>query len=157
MLNTIKINAQRFLSCKRTRGKQLGLTPHVGWGGFGRHERKCLQQEECDTNSDSNGLWIDSNPKFNLGRSPRLLVSQSPQTDVADVERRWKGKERLVEESSRPDSSLIKCIGTANPIVDAAHNATTKSKHMSASDLVVLSDEDEPILDPENDKFNLAN
>jgi hypothetical protein len=42
-------------------------------------------------------------------------------------------------------------------MADAADNDTTKSRDTFASDPIVLSDEDEPIPDPENDKFNLAN
>lgn len=44
-----------------------------------------------------------------------------------------------------------------NPMVDAAYNYTTKSRDTFASDPIVLSNEDEPIPDPKNDKFNLAN
>jgi hypothetical protein len=39
----------------------------------------------------------------------------------------------------------------------AAHDDTTKSRDTSASDPILLSDEDKPIPDLENDKFNLAN
>jgi hypothetical protein len=44
-----------------------------------------------------------------------------------------------------------------NPMADTTNNDTAKSRDTSASDPIVLSDEDEPVPDPENDKFNLAN
>jgi hypothetical protein len=157
MLRTVNVSAQLFLSCKRTRAEQMGLTPHVGRGVFGQPEQKRLRQDERDTDSDSDGLWVNGNPEFNLRWSPWSPSSQSPQTDIADAERRRKSKERLVEESSGPAIRLTKNTGIANPILDAAHNETTKSNDTSALDPIVLSDEDEPVLDPENDKFNLAN
>jgi hypothetical protein len=68
MLRTVDVSAQLFLSCKRTHVEQLGLTPHTGGGegGFGRPEQKRLRQDEHDTHSDLNGLWVDGNPEFNL-------------------------------------------------------------------------------------------
>jgi hypothetical protein len=157
MLRTIDVSAQLFLSSKRTRAEQMGLTPHAGQGVFGRPEQKRLRQDERDIDSELDGLWVDGNPEFNLRRSPWSPGSQSPQTDTADAERRRKGKERLVEESSGPDIRLTKNTRIANPISDAPHNDTTKSNDTSALDPIVLSDEDEPVPDPENDKFNLAN
>jgi hypothetical protein len=93
MLRTVDVSAQLFLSCKRTRGEQLGFTPHATGGVFGRPEQKRLWQDERDIDSDSEGLWVDGNPEFNLGRSPWSPNSHSPQTDATVVERRRKGKE----------------------------------------------------------------
>jgi hypothetical protein len=66
MLRTVNVSAQLFLSCKRTRAEQMGLTPHVGRGVFGQPEQKRLRQDERDTDSDSDGLWVNGNPEFNL-------------------------------------------------------------------------------------------
>jgi hypothetical protein len=43
-----------------------------------------------------------------------------------------------------------------NPKVDAPRNDTTKSRDTSTLDPIVLFDEDDPVLDLEDDKFNLA-
>jgi hypothetical protein len=91
-LRTIDVSAQLFLSCKRTRGEQLGFIPYAAGGVFGRLEQKHLRQDERDTDSDSEGLWIDGNPEFNLGRSPWSPGSHSPQRDDAVAERRRKNK-----------------------------------------------------------------
>lgn len=83
-----------------------GSLPMLLGGFLVGPSKKRLRQDEFDTDSDSEGLCIDGNLEFNLGRSPWLPSSHSPQTDAAVVERRWKGKERLVWESSRHDSRL---------------------------------------------------
>jgi hypothetical protein len=156
-LRTVDVNSQLFLTSKRTRVEQQGFTPHAAGGFFGRPEQKRLRQREPDTDSETEGVWVDSNPEINTGGSPWSHGSESPEPDAAVAERRRKGKEQVVGEYSRPDSRLSNSTLPENPKGDAAPNDSTKSKDTFALDPILLSDEDEPVPDPENDKFNLAN
>jgi hypothetical protein len=156
-LRTVDINSQLFLTSKRTQVEQQEFTPHAAGGFFGQPEQKRLRQQEPDTDSETEGVWIDDNPEINSGGSLWLHGSQSPEPDAAVAEKRRKGKEHVVGEYSRPDSRLSNSALPKNPKGDAAPNDSKKSKDTSALDPILLSDEDEPIPDPENDKFNLAN
>ena len=44
-----------------------------------------------------------------------------------------------------------------NPMADVIDNDIAKSRDTSTLDLIMLSDDDEPVPYPKNDKFNLAN
>jgi hypothetical protein len=156
-LRTMDVNSQVFLSSKHARGEQLRFTPHVVGGIFGQLEQKRLQQDEPDIDSDPQGLWVEGDLEGNIGGSPWSPGFESPHLDAAIIERRWKGKDRVVGECSRPDTRLSKSSVLKNPTADAPRGDANKSKDTSATDLIVLSDEDDPVPDPEDDKFNLAN
>jgi hypothetical protein len=100
---------------------------------------------------------MEGDPEGNIGGSPWLPSYESPHLDAAVAQRRWKGKDRVVGECSRPDTRLSKSSVLKNPTADAPRGDANKSKDTSATDLIVLSDEDDPVPDPEDDKFNLAN
>ena len=86
-----------------------------------------------------------------------MLGFESPHLDVAIIERRWKAKDRVVGECSCPDIRFSKSSVLKNPMADAPHGDANKSKDTSATYLIVLSNEDDPIPYPEDDKFNLVN
>jgi hypothetical protein len=100
---------------------------------------------------------VEGDPEGNIEGSSWSPGSESPHLDAAIVERRWKGKDRVVGECSRPDTRLSKSSVLENPKADVPCGNTNKSKDTSAMDPIVLSDEDDPVPDPEDDKFNLAN
>jgi hypothetical protein len=77
--------------------------------------------------------------------------------DAAIIEKRRKGKERVVGECSHPNTRLSKSSALENLKADAPPRDANKSKDTSATDPIMLSDEDDLVPDPENDKFNLAN
>jgi hypothetical protein len=156
-LRTVDVSSQLFLTSKRSRVEQQGFTPHAAGGFFGRPEQKRLRQQEPDIDSETEGVWVDGNPEINTKESPWSHGSQSPELDAAVAEKRWKGKEQVVGEYSRPDSRLSNSALLENPKGDVAPIDSTKSKDLSALDPILLFDEDEPVPDPENDKFNLAN
>jgi hypothetical protein len=101
---TVDVSFQLFLSSKRACGEQLQFTLHAARGIFGRPEQKQLRQDEPDTDSDPEGLWVEGDPEGNIGGSPWSPSSESPHLDAAVIERRWKGKDKVVEECSRPNT-----------------------------------------------------
>jgi hypothetical protein len=100
---------------------------------------------------------VEGDPKNNIGGSSWSPRSESPHLNIAIAERRRKGKDRVLGECSRPDTRLSKSSALENPKADAPREDTNKSKDTFATDPIVLSDEDDPIPDLENDKFILAN
>jgi hypothetical protein len=73
-------------------------------------------------------VWVHGNPEINTGGSPWSHGSQSPEPDAAVTEKRWKGKEQVVGEYSRPNSRLSNSALLENPKGDAAPNDSTKIK-----------------------------
>jgi hypothetical protein len=72
------------------------------------------------------------------------------------AERRRKENERVME-CSRLEGRLSKSIFVDNPTANAPTKGAAQKKETSAEDPFVLSDDDDPVPDPEHDKFNLAN
>jgi hypothetical protein len=100
---------------------------------------------------------VEGDPEGNIGGSSWSPGSESPHLDIAIIERRRKDKDRVVGECSCPDTRLSKLSVLENSKADAPRGDANKSKNTFATDPIVLSDEDDPIPDPKDDKFNLAN
>jgi hypothetical protein len=72
------------------------------------------------------------------------------------AERRREGKQAVVE-CPRPEANLAKSNVAKTPTAKAPTEGSLQQKETSAEDPFLLSDDDDPVPDPEHDKFNLAN
>jgi hypothetical protein len=72
------------------------------------------------------------------------------------AERRQKGKQ-AVAECPRPEANLAKSNVAKTPETEAPTEKAPQQKATSAEEPFLLSDDDDPVPDPEHDKFNLAN
>jgi hypothetical protein len=72
------------------------------------------------------------------------------------AEKRRKGKQ-AVAECPRPEANLAKSNVAETPTAEAPTEGAPQQKETSAEDPFLLSDDDDPVLDLEHDKFNLAN
>lgn len=107
-LRTVDLNSQLFLTSKCTCGEQLGFTPHVARRNFGRLEQNRLRHNNPKTDSDLEGFLLEGDLEGNIGGSSWLPSSESPYLDAVIVERRWKGKDRVVGDCSCPNTRLSK-------------------------------------------------
>jgi hypothetical protein len=134
------------------RGEQLQITGglYVGGGVFARPEqnRECILDSETKTDSEE-GEQISRGSPWSKGY-------EDEQANVAMAERRRKGKQ-AVTECSRPDANPAKSHVAENPTAKAPTERVLQQNETSAEDPFVLSDDDDPVPDPEHDKFNLAN
>jgi hypothetical protein len=67
------------------------------------------------------------------------------------------GRVTTLPESPHPEGRLSQLSVLENPTASAPTQGVVQRKETSAADPFVLSDDDEPVPDPEHDKFNLAN
>jgi hypothetical protein len=151
-LRTVDVNSQLFLSSKQTRGKQLQITGglYVGGGVFARPEQNRERISDSETETDSEeGEQIS-------GGSPWSEGYEDEQANAAMAERRRKGKQ-AVAECPRPEANLAKSNVVEIPTAKAPTEGAPQQKETSAEDPFLLSDDDDPVPDPEHDKFNLAN
>jgi hypothetical protein len=151
-LRTVDVSSQLFLSSKRTRGEQLQIIGghYVGGGVFARPEqnRECISNSETETNSEE-GEQIS-------GGSPWSGGYEDEQANAAMAEKRRKGKQ-AVAECPRPEANLAKSNVAETPTAEAPTEGAPQQKETSAKDPFLLFDDDDPVHDPEHDKFNLAN
>jgi hypothetical protein len=151
-LRTVDVSLQLLLSSKRTRGEQLQITGglYVERGVFARPEqnRECISDSETETDSEE-GEQIS-------GGSPWSEGYEDEQANAAMAERRRKGKQ-AVAECPRPEANLAKSNVAETPTAEAPTEGAPQQKETSAEDPFLLSDDDDPVLDLEHDKFNLAN
>jgi hypothetical protein len=155
-LRTVDVSSQLFLSSKRARGEQLQLIHqgagglYVGGGIFAPPKQNRHGNNDSETESDTKGA------EQIIGESPWSAEYEDQQMSAAMAERRRKGKERVAE-CSHPKGRLSKSIIVENPTANAPTVGAPQQKETYAKDPFMLSDDDDPVLDPEHDKFNLAN
>jgi hypothetical protein len=151
-LRTVDVSSQLFLSSKQTRGEQLQITGglYVGRGVFAHPE----QNRECISNSETE---IDNEEGEQIsGGSPWSEGYEDEQANAAMAERRRKGKQAIAE-CPRLEANLTKSNIAETPTAKAPTKDAPQQKETSAEDPFLLSDDDDPVPDPEHDKFNLAN
>jgi hypothetical protein len=126
---------------------------YVGGDIFARPKQKHFDEDdEDDSETDSD---IERAEQIG-GGSPWSARYEDQQTSAVMAEKRRKGKE-TVTECSHPKGRLSKSIVMDNPMENAPTERVLQKKETSTKDPFVLSNDDDPVPDPEHDKFNLAN
>jgi hypothetical protein len=150
-LRTVDASLQLFLSSKRTRGEQLQITRglYVGGGVFARPEQNSVRISDSEIETDSEEGEQVSGYEDEDEHEDELAIA-------AMAERRRKGKQ-AVAECPRPEANLAKSNVAKTPMAEAPIEGAPQQKETSAEEPFLLSDDDDPVPDPEHDKFNLAN
>jgi hypothetical protein len=144
-LRTVDVSSQLFLSSKRTRGEQLQITGglYVGGGVFAHPEqnRECISDSETETDNEE-GEQIS-------GGSPWSGGYEDDQANAAMAERRQKGKQAITR-CPRPEANLAKSAVAETPTAKAPTEGAPQQKETSAEDPFLLSDDDDPVPDPDS-------
>jgi hypothetical protein len=153
-LRTVDASSQLFLSSKRTREEQLQITEglYVGGGVFARPEQNSVRISDSETKTDS-----EEGEQVSGYEDEDEDEHEDEQAIAVMAERRRKGKQ-AVAECPRPEANLAKSNEAKILTAEAPTEGAPQQKETSAEEPFLLSDDDDdPVPDPEYDKFNLAN
>ena len=185
-LQTIDASLELFQSSRRTQGEHLQVTGglYLGEGIFARPEQNLGEGSFARPEQNPGGLGFarpgqnlggvgfapaDENFVSNLSDDSAVNFNDSAGNNGSDeaaddtddeatkaalAERRRKGKQ--AEDCNEGEGYLWEReAGTGE--APTAQSPPKQLRETSAADPLVLSDEDDPVPDPEHDKFNLAN